>query len=128
MKEFLHGWRRKAGIVALAIACVFATGWVRSYVADDHVWLYIPYLQSAMLSQEGRISWEVEVSNRKTFDLSYGMTSRADSLRFVALKHEMPYLLIVIPPTLLSAYLILWKPRPRPCPNLVEQYVPVIRH
>ena len=30
MMEFFRGWRRKVGVVTLAMACVFMVGWVRS--------------------------------------------------------------------------------------------------
>ena len=35
MGEFFHGWRRKTGIVSLAMACLLMIGWVRSHVKDD---------------------------------------------------------------------------------------------
>jgi hypothetical protein len=35
MGDFFHGWRRKTGIVALAMACLLALGWVRSVTLYD---------------------------------------------------------------------------------------------
>jgi len=35
MREFFHGWRRKAGCVALVMACLFMAGWVRSLSRID---------------------------------------------------------------------------------------------
>lgn len=36
MCEFFKPWRRKLGVATLAMACLFAAGWVRgSYVADE---------------------------------------------------------------------------------------------
>jgi len=35
--EFLRGWHRKCGIATLAMALVFAGGWVRSFVMEDFV-------------------------------------------------------------------------------------------
>ena len=35
MGEFFKGWRRKVGVVTLAMALVFMGGWVRSLVIDD---------------------------------------------------------------------------------------------
>lgn len=37
MKDFFRGWRRKVGVCTLAMACVFAAGWVRSLVVCDQV-------------------------------------------------------------------------------------------
>lgn len=39
MLNFFKGWRRKAGVVALGLACVFAGGWVRSMHVEDHFWI-----------------------------------------------------------------------------------------
>src|SRR5258708_4117292 len=35
MHTFFHGWRRKAGCVALVMACVFTGIWIRSYRIVD---------------------------------------------------------------------------------------------
>ena len=37
MGDFFKGWRRKTGIVALVMACVFMTGWVRTYSVTDDI-------------------------------------------------------------------------------------------
>ena len=37
MKEFFHGWRRKAGCAALVLALVVWSGWVRSLIVSDLV-------------------------------------------------------------------------------------------
>jgi hypothetical protein len=41
MGEFFHGWRRKAGCVSLAIACLLTIGWVRSHVKDDVIVVHV---------------------------------------------------------------------------------------
>lgn len=47
MKEFFRGWRRKAGVVTLLMACVITTLWMRSLShADD---LFIPFGNEATL-------------------------------------------------------------------------------
>ena len=39
MDEFFDGWRRKAGVITLVVACAFAVGWVRSvFCSDDFEW------------------------------------------------------------------------------------------
>jgi hypothetical protein len=35
MREFFRGWKRKAGVVTLMVACMFAVGWVRSRFVSD---------------------------------------------------------------------------------------------
>lgn len=35
MRAFFTGWRRKVGLVTLAIAMVFMGGWLRCFVVDD---------------------------------------------------------------------------------------------
>lgn len=39
MREFFRGWRRKLGVVALMVSCVFAAGWVRSCSVEDRIYL-----------------------------------------------------------------------------------------
>ena len=41
MGEFFKGWRRKAGLVTLAMACLLMVGWLRSSVVLD--WFTIGY-------------------------------------------------------------------------------------
>ena len=66
MGEIFHGWRRKAGCVALMMACLALNGWLWA--------LHMPERSSAT---------------------------------------EFLYGFITLDLTLLSAYLILWKPRKR---------------
>jgi len=35
MREFFTGWKRKAGVATLGLACLFAAGWVRSMSIVD---------------------------------------------------------------------------------------------
>src|SRR5579863_9508898 len=37
MREFFRGWKRKVGLVVLAIACLFVGGWVRSLSTVDFI-------------------------------------------------------------------------------------------
>lgn len=98
MREFFRGWRRKVGCVALVLACGFATGWMRSYEYD---WFEISGV---------RIS---------SCNGSFGPSRIAETKQgpWVIPKHEIvvpiPYWAPTISLTLLSAYLILWKPRQR---------------
>ncbi len=136
MHTFFHGWRRKAGVVTLAMACVFAVVWVRfffiwdvltfpvsrdasievlsssdrllmSYVKHDG-FLNEPFHTSAPRQNQGeRPWWDV---------IEFGSTIQAVSVppligmvkRF-SVGSTQGALTITL--TLLSVYLILWKPR-----------------
>ncbi len=37
MGEFFHGWRRKVGMMTLALALVFMAGWIRSFNEVDQI-------------------------------------------------------------------------------------------
>ena len=37
MGEFFKGWRRKAGLVMLAMACLLSLAWLRSYEKNDRI-------------------------------------------------------------------------------------------
>lgn len=52
MREFFKGWRRKAGLVTLVIACMLMGLWMRSYGTMDQI-SYSPY---SVISVRGRIA------------------------------------------------------------------------
>lgn len=39
MREFFNGWRRKAGVVLLVMACAEMGGWIRSNIACDEIYV-----------------------------------------------------------------------------------------
>jgi len=41
MTEFFHDWRRKAGVVALVMSCMFAVGWIRSLDIQDSIRIHL---------------------------------------------------------------------------------------
>lgn len=61
MSEFFHGWRRKVGVVALAVALVFMTGWVRSLKNLESLQLTRTtgltrsYVRHAIISVDGKL-------------------------------------------------------------------------
>lgn len=90
MPKFFHGWRRKLGCLTLLLACVFAVGWVRS-----------PFIQDAIHIPCDDGDYFCEIGQQR--------------ISFI----RVPYWSIVIPMTLLSAYLLLSKPWPiKPSSNL----------
>ena len=136
MGEFFKGWRRKAGLVTLAMACLLTIAWMRSYVRvnllilDDKDTTY-----QSLSTMFGGIQW-----TRWTSEVGHGIKPNdPDFFRqldvwsfkvvwrwnyggfdFVKVdmrgsdqivRGEVPYWSLVLPLTLLSASLILVKPR-----------------
>ena len=141
MGEFFEGWRRKIGVVMLLMALVFVGGWVRSLTIqdsflchrDDHSgffvnsnqgclsWNRIHELQPEQLRFADRYftgdaaSFDRFLNNEvnwhwKTCGFEFGETTQHNS-RVRSEFGVVPYWSIVIPLTLLSAWLLLIKPR-----------------
>ena len=130
MREFFRGWRRKIGVVTLVLACVFMAGWVRSYVTEDMLSLPVkdPSL-SWLTSTEGIIVWmTISEPNRnpEAAEVSVEQNTEDDILVATAVVNSfggyitsamtitsfwfIPYWSLVLPLTLLSAWLLLSKP------------------
>ena len=144
MGEFFKGWRRKIGVLTLVMACVFMGGWVRSSVMIDCLtvskgwWFGTEYFMSSnglcawytsIATDFPAIQWRsayhddpeyqtTQIPRTKWSWIDYGMSlgdvidenDYASRLKiWVA-----PYWSIVVPLTLISAYLLLSKPR-KPC-------------
>ena len=122
MRELFKGWRRKTGCVALVMACALAASWLRSLAASDSLWLRIGDRCQILRHDDGRISWdsyEVPDEYREVFPSFKWFSQEPDS------NYELPlwyfesglwllhHSILTIPLTILSAYLILWKPRPK---------------
>lgn len=118
MREFFHGWRRKVGVVTLLMALAATTLWVRSVYLHDWVLLLddevsVESVGGRIIVMHGRphnvvgelLNWGSKTNEIDAAHTSYFMASRH---RFV-----VPHWPIAIPLTLISAYLILWKPRKR---------------
>jgi len=135
MGELFKGWRRKAGCVALAMACVFAAGWVRSLGNSDEIEFKSVFGNVHSLnSRGGHVEW-VQWNDRIPPEGPWTWWSSPDSeipadRDVLILPHHIErtdwyphgrtttgtgirvrYGSIVIPLTLLSAYLLLNKPR-----------------
>ena len=142
MREFFRGWKRKVGVVTLVMACAFTVGWIRSEFAIDQLRLHSETLGMKLKldSRYGQcrldVSWDgreslvgVDVSsfpisneNRQQLESSmwffryfeYVMGS-SDGRRVTSIKGSaltLNYCVMAIPLTLLSAWLLLSKPRP----------------
>ena len=131
MHSFFHGWRRKAGVVTLGLALVLMAGWIRSTHFQDCV---VPprwtNLDVCFISEEQAIACQTLGRARfyplgaPLWQANYLVPHRPSE---IAWQWELggfrylcnsdircvvaPYWSLAIPLTLLSAYLILWKPR-----------------
>lgn len=147
MKEFFNGWRQKVGCVTLVLACVLLIGWIRSYFVLDALLLRGGKTLTNLSSAAGNIrvvmgrshlpqhptsellwgkSLKTEVGFERpaflppfdwTFQI-YGINwSSSRSLTILTVAYSW----LVVPPTLLSAYLLLSRPRtakkPEPPPT-----------
>jgi hypothetical protein len=58
MREFLHGWRRKAGVISLVLACLFTGAWVRSFKSTDTVTIRSgEFTYECLASIDCRLGW-----------------------------------------------------------------------
>ncbi len=127
MGEFFRGWRRKAGLVTLAMALLLMAGWLRSYVIQDVLSInenrtlrLIVSFNGHFNSFNGHLNWErltpsvflptssMPVVRWRSFPFNNPAVWRNSR----ALLWTVPYWAFVLPLTLLSAWLILIKPRP----------------
>jgi len=139
MTDFFHGWRRKTGVVTLVAAMVFVGGWVRSLTIDEGVSfrtgqftdLYLGSCPDGFIGSTGKYSdsslpslnagWFSKYASDDTDDTDiqepadsqwhgWGFQFRSSGNgNFIYV--VIPYWSIVLPLTLLSAYLLLGKPR-----------------
>jgi len=133
MDDFFHGWRRKLGVVTLLMALVLMGGWLRSFSATDEIQIGI--INQCL--QEVRTSWgELHWASWKDRPISLRWTnwpaqqpsvhrkhfsewlvrhevrqSNADNITRLGQVVIFPYWSITIPLTLISAFLLLSKPR-----------------
>lgn len=139
MDEFFSGWRRKTGCVTLVLACVFATGWIRSLSTTDffHCVSQEGSASDLGLSIGGYLGWEYWYDlPRPALRIPKWVSSDPMPIHRLAEDHDMTWRVkcwgieigtvagdtefvfvwygwIVVPLTLLSAYLLLSKPRPK---------------
>ncbi|MDB5343331.1 MAG: hypothetical protein JWP89_1708 [Schlesneria sp.] len=123
--QFFHGWRRKLGGVTLLIACVFMAIWGRSAFKGDYLRRERGPVSHVFVSANGELkslSWKSSGRLRGD-EISLGLAPGFLSKSYNATTEELgtskvpfhefrlQYWSITIPLTLLSAFLILSKPR-----------------
>ncbi|MEI8021667.1 MAG: hypothetical protein WCH39_25885 [Schlesneria sp.] len=137
MLDFFKGWRRKVGALTLVIACVFAAGWLRSLHSREFIFIefeipiggrinvYSSANQLDILLQRST-GWYLDFGKADPvvtlkalngvwfFDIQKIEEEIVDGVLQVSPGYEVRiyFYVIVIPLTLLSAYLLLTKPRP----------------
>lgn len=141
MGTYFKPLRRKFGVLTLVMACVVAAGWVRSLSIGDTISLKSHTLLSGQgyirwVRTTGRIdanrafdhatgnpfNWYNGRGSKSAYDwrycgFAYGKRDGADLLEdegtiaFTMFNYCAPYCAIVIPLTLLSAWMLLGKPR-----------------
>lgn len=120
MREFFHGWRRKVGVVTLVMALVMMALWIRSYVLFDQIFV----LGNLVLSNSGCIVWDWQGWGGPDANFLHFYSDRASPFDvdwyFGTDGIRLPYWIVTIPLTLLTAYLILWKPREKPKNTVAE--------
>ncbi|MDB5342592.1 MAG: hypothetical protein JWP89_969 [Schlesneria sp.] len=115
MKQFFYGWRRKAGVATLVMALSMAALWMRSLGGFDSVEIRWCGLEYTLLSGEGGISghrsWDPFPIDAFPIQLYSHRNDPVIPLLDVSYypDFEIPHWSLVLPLTMLSAYLILWK-------------------
>jgi hypothetical protein len=117
MGEFFRGWRMKLGSVTLVMACIVASFWIRSMRIGERFSLPIgDNTDASLLSYNGRIvaSLDSHPFGRRQFGFKSGYQFQAGP-ELWPIYHTFYFSCsdwgIAIPLTLLSAYLLLSKPR-----------------
>ena len=111
MGEFFKPWRRKFGVVTLVMACGLAILWFRSQTKMDSLSFRVGNEHHRLSSSRNYgLAWEIWIwDDGNTKYVQDGQYSHAA---------------IVIPLTLLSALLLLSKPRTKPSPGTEREIIP----
>ena len=136
MSEFFRGWRRKVGCVTLVLACIAATAWVRSYVLFEKFCYRIERFSTShqhLYSTNGQIWWSRLLEEEGGLHCRWHYSSKSSNViicnaeditwRWKAGEFEfgefpdigigkvtyaiIPYWSIVLPLTIISAFLLL---------------------
>ena len=110
MKEFFHGWRRKAGVVTLVMACAFVS--FRLWVDRQEEWVHLSLGDIERDDYRGVWVW-IDRSESLRWEYGHGYHPFTYDGGRPRLSGTIPQWASTFPLTLLSAYLILWKPRKR---------------
>ena len=141
MWTYFLGWRRKAGCVTLVMACVVMGIWMRSYLTCDQISFRTSEVTTDTVSSlEGFLTWSRlrHQRSKRQYHLNrwqsipsqvvkelfpptvavewrwygFGFTKHLNGDDSISEGCLIPYWSVTIPLTMLSAYLLLSKPRP----------------
>ena len=119
MRDLFKSWRRKAGCGLLIAAILQTTLWMRSYAFNDSVWITTV---GEIGSARGGVYWSRALASEpcgwgtqgdSMLQRDFGNASLAECLKSEG-NEDSGYLMYwqtVLPLTVASADLILWKPR-----------------
>lgn len=129
MRDFFKGWRRKAGCVTLVMAWGLTGMWMRSFVVEDYLligrsrrWEYFLISSNSALCWNAHHGWDPDPGSEmwQTFNAKWSsyplkgykpLLFKWQGIEVASHYGTVPYSYAVLSLTLLSAYLILWKPR-----------------
>jgi hypothetical protein len=123
MHTFFYGWRRKVGCVTLVSACVLSGIWYRGTVIGDRFAIngYVGVSQLGVVSfgyqpDLAALRLPPEVNSeplhvKRSFTLPNGNEVTTEGHRWHHIGPQIPLWPIVLPLTVISVYLILWKTR-----------------
>jgi hypothetical protein len=118
MRDVFRGWDRKVGFVVLLVACVLTIAWIRSLTTTDYLAFQFKEPTAgvkftAFRSHAGEIGWQ-DLSMFEGY-CPVGWSSSPRDLQklsdeqFMLAFVTVPYWWVVLPLTLISAWLLLFK-------------------
>ena len=117
MRNFFHGWRRKAGVLALALGLMFAGCWVKSFSGLGTVSLDFPSQQKVASLRGTILWWSVEKPGDLNPEFLWWETNIDAPPMWIGIEvieipevgsvRKIRYWLVVVPLILLSAYFLL---------------------
>jgi len=110
---YFNSWRRKAGVVTLVLACLFASAWFRSWRTMDSLTLPCGTDQFLILMSGDHWIGYV-VIHTSVLPVGWASNDRGNPFDWInsgeQISSMLPHAVFVIPLTLLSAWLLLSKP------------------
>jgi hypothetical protein len=131
MKEFFHGWRRKASVVTLVMALAVTSAWIRSLQIQDAFAFHFGTTSHDVLSQRGMIHWlrsfdlesEYYFEGWYTYAFEVGDELAGPNRMNLGSNedwHSIPYVFLALPLTVVTVYLMLWRRQKRTPVPLAE--------
>lgn len=111
MREFFKPWRRKAGVLTLVMACALIGMWLRSQLVEESAGLTVGARKYSLFSAGGELAFYFATPSLRP-GLRYYWWSREFQHGYrLGGRLVVWYMDFAAPLTVLSAYLLLSKPR-----------------